>query len=297
MNAAKHSPQLFGELSGRSYRPDGALAPHTPLVVAIHGGTYTSAYFDIAGCSLFAQAQANRIPLIAPDRPGYEGSAALAAANMNIAGQARYITSALKDAWQRHGAGTAGIVLLGHSIGGAIAAQIAANVADGTGGFPLLGLAISGVCLHTPPEFGPLWAQLPDTPTVGMPREVKDMVMFGPEGSYAPDVVRASDSANSEAPKAELLDIVGGWHLNAADILGRIGVPVHYRQAEVDRLWIVNQGEVDSFASALSRAPRVDAQMLRGTGHCIDLHHVGRALQLQQLGFSLQCASEQTRAA
>jgi len=295
MNAVQRSPKLFGELSGRSYRPEGALAPHTPLVIAIHGGTYTSAYFDIAGCSLFAQAAANRIPLIAPDRPGYEGSLALPAAEMNIAGQARYLTAALQDAWQHHGAGTAGIVLIGHSIGGAIAAQIAANLAAAPGEVPLLGLAISGVCLNTPPEFGPLWAQLPDTPMVGMPPPVKDMVMFGPDGSFDPAVVRASDSANSEAPKAELLDIVGGWHANAHEILGRIEVPVHYRQAEVDRLWIVNQGEVDGFAAALSHSPRVDAEMMVGTGHCIDLHHVGRALQLQQLGFALQCASEHAR--
>lgn len=292
MNAAQQSPKLFGDLSGRSYRPDGALSPRTPLVVAIHGGTYTSGYFDIPGCSLFAQAAANRIPLIAPDRPGYEGSLVLPSAEMDIAGQARYLTGALGDAWQRHGTGTTGIVLLGHSIGAAIAAQIAANLADAPGRFPLLGLAISGVCLNTPPEFGPLWAQLPDTPKVEMPAPVKDMVMFGPEGSYDTAVVRASDSANAAAPKAELLDIVGGWQRNALDILRRINVPVHYRQAEIDRLWIVNQGEVDGFAKALVGALRVDAAMLRGTGHCIDLHHVGRALQMQQLGFALQCASE-----
>lgn len=292
MKITTRSQKLFGELSGLSYRPDGALAPRTPLVIAIHGGTYTSGYFDIAGCSLFAQAAANRIPLIAPDRPGYENSLELAPAGMNIAGQARYITSVLSDAWLRHGAGTAGIVLIGHSIGAAIAAQVAANLADQPGDFPLLGLAISGVCLNTPPEFGPLWAQLPDTPKVGMPPPVKDMVMFGPEGSYDAEVVRASDSANAEAPKAELLDIVGGWHSHAADILGRIRVPVHYRQAEVDRLWIVNQGEVDNFAKALSKAARVDAEMMLGTGHCIDLHHVGRSLQLQQLAFALQCASK-----
>ncbi len=292
MNAVQQSPNLFGDLSGRGHRPEGALAARTPLVVAFHGGTYTSAYFDIAGCSLFAQAAANRIPLIAPDRPGYGGSTALPAAEMDIAGQARYLAFALQDAWQRHGAGTLGIVLLGHSIGAAIAAQVAANLADAPGGFPLLGLAISGVCLNTPPEFGPLWAQLPDTPKVEMPAPVKDMVMFGPEGSYDTAVVRASDSANAAAPKAELLDIVGGWQRNAPDILRRINVPVHYRQAEIDRLWIVNQGEVDGFAKALVGAPQVDAAMLCGTGHCIDLHHVGRALQMQQLGFALQCASE-----
>ena len=291
MNTSQPSADLFGGLSGRQARPVGAVAPRTPLVVAIHGGTYTSAYFDLPGASLLAQASVNSIPLIALDRPGYAGSAALAPEEMDIAGQARYLTRALADAWKRHGEGTSGIVLIGHSIGGAIAANIAANMADAPAAFPLLGLALSGVCLRTPPEFGPLWAQLPDTPTVEMPPPVKDAVMFGPEGSFDPAMVRASDAANAAAPKSELIDIVGRWPLDATGVLGRIAVPVHYRQAECDRLWIVDQHEVDGFAAALSRSPRVDAAMWRGTGHCIDLHHAGRSFQLQQLGFALHCAS------
>ena len=291
MNASQSTADLFGGLSGRLTRPVGAPPSRTPLVVALHGGTYTSAYFDVPGASLFAQAAANAIPLVAPDRPGYGASATLAAAQMDLAGQARHLTAALSEAWRRHGAGTRGIVLVGHSIGGAIAARIAANLSDAPADFPLLGLAISGVCLRTPPEFGPLWAQLPDTPTVDMPPPVKDSVMFGPEGSFDPAMVRASDVANAPAPKAELIDIVGGWQGVAADVLGRIAVPVHYRQAEADRLWIVDQGEVDGFAKALKRAPRVDAAMWKGTGHCIDLHHAGRAFQLQQLAFALHCAS------
>lgn len=291
MHASQSTVDLFGGLSGRQARPSGTVAPRTPLIVAIHGGTYTSAYFDLPGASLFAQACANAIPLIAPDRPGYVGSASLAVAEMDIPGQARFLTKALADAWQRHGEGTSGIVLIGHSIGGAIAANIAANVSDGPADFPLLGLALSGVCLRTPPEFGPLWAQLPDTPTVEMPAPVKDAVMFGPEGSFDPAMVRASDVANAAAPKSELIDIVGRWHLAATSVLGRIAVPVHYRQAEHDRLWIVDQREVGEFAAALARSPRVDAAMWQGAGHCIDLHHAGRSFQLQQLAFALHCAS------
>jgi hypothetical protein len=89
-----------------------------------------------------------------------------------------------------------------------------------------------------------------------------------------------------------LVDIVSTWSQNALEVLQQIRVPVHYRQAEVDRLWIVNQEEADHFEMALSRSARGDAAIVRGTGHCMDFHHVGRALQLQQLAFALQCASE-----
>jgi pimeloyl-ACP methyl ester carboxylesterase len=292
MSNAQTTASLFGELSGRLHRPTGALAPRTPLVVAIHGGSYTSAYFDVPGASLFDVAAANRIPLIAPDRPGYAGSLSLPAADMTIDGQARHLLRALQDAWQRHGAGTSGIFVIGHSIGGAITASLAALAGDGELGFPLLGIALSGMCLNTPPEHKPLWEQLPDTPTVEMPPPVKDMLMFGPEGSFDVKLVRDSDVANAPAPKAELVDIVSTWSGKARDVLSRIKVPVHYRQAEVDRLWVMNQGEVDGFVRALAHSPLVDGAMVRGTGHCMDFHHVGRALQLQQLAFALQCASE-----
>lgn len=50
---------------GEDFTPaDGA-----PLVVALHGGTYTSEYFDIPGYSLLDRASAEGIPVIAIDRP------------------------------------------------------------------------------------------------------------------------------------------------------------------------------------------------------------------------------------
>lgn len=294
MSSTQRTSSLFAGLSGRHRRPEASTpAERTPLVVALHGGSYTSAYFDVPGASLFELAGTLGIPMLAPDRPGYGDSPLLDAAEQTIEGQAGLLHRALKDAWQRHGEGTRGIVLIGHSIGGAIALNTAARMAGETGGVPLLGVAVSGVCLRTPPEHKPMWESLPDVPKVDLPPPVKDEVMFGPPGSFDAALVRASDVANAPAPKAELVDIVSTWEARAPGLLARIDVPVHYRQAEIDKLWIMSQGEVDGFERALVNSPRVDAAMLRGTGHCIDFHHVGRALQLQQLAFALQCASEQ----
>ena len=49
----------------------------TPLVIALHGGTYTSEYFDIPGYSLLDRGEAAGIPVIALDRPNYAGSSPL----------------------------------------------------------------------------------------------------------------------------------------------------------------------------------------------------------------------------
>ena len=276
---------LFAGLSGRTRKPE-AVAGGMPLVVAVHGGTYTSAYFDVPGFSLLDRAAALGIPIIALDRPGYGESPMLDDGRM--AAQARFLTGALKQAWEQYGAGTSGMVIIAHSIGAAISLRIAGE----PDGLPLLGIAVSGVGLRTPEGHQPMWEALPDLPHVDLPSPVKDEVMFGPPGSYGPDMPAASHVSDAPALRAELVDIVSTWHHDVRDVLGRIRIPVHYRQAEIDHLWIVDQSEVDGFAAALVNAPRVDAAMVRGTGHCMDFHRVGAALQVQQLGFALQCAAE-----
>jgi pimeloyl-ACP methyl ester carboxylesterase len=279
---------LFDRLTGRRCLPAGATKPDTPLIVAIHGGTYTSAYFDVPGYSLLDRAEALRIPIIAPDRPGYGESLLSLAGDGSIEGQAHYLIDALEDAWRRYGTGARGMVLIGHSIGGAIAATIASVASR----LPIIGVAVSGMGLRTPDDHGSQWEKLPPAPIVEIPTQVKDQLMFGPPGAFTPDMPAASHVANTGAPKAELLDITTGWHTRVHKVLGRITAPVHYRQAEDDALWIVSEDEVTGFGRACSNALRVDAQMMRNTGHCIDFHRVGAALQVQQLGFALQCASQ-----
>ena len=274
--------QVIPALSGRLQLAGRA---GSPLVIAVHGGTYTSAYFDLPGRSLLASAKANHLPIIAIDRPGYAGSPMLEPEHMDITGQAAFLTGALGEIWQQYGADCSGIVLIGHSIG----AAIAATIASAPGSLPLLGLAISGVGLTTHPGDYERWKALPDIPLVAMPPEIKDQVMFGPQGSYEADMPLAGHAANAPAPKAELLAITGAWSQTAPDVLGRVAVPVHYRQGEFDRLWIANDDEVSLFAAALSDSPMVDARLVSGTGHCIDHHRFGPALHLQQLGFALGC--------
>lgn len=285
--------KVAGDLTGRVRLPgSGGNRPPLPLVVALHGGTYTSRYFDVPGASLLDRAVANGIPVVALDRPGYGGSPALPAGQSTVKGQASYLRKALEDCWQRYGEGTRGIFLIGHSIGGAITASIAAEVAGAEPAFPLLGIALSGMCLKTPPEHKPLWESLPDTPTVEMPGPVKVQMMFGPAGSYDPAMIEASQAADAPAPKAELVDIVSTWTDNAPGTLSAIRVPVHYRQSAQDPLWIMGAEEVAGFARALAHSPRVDAAMVQQTGHCMDFHHYGHTLQMQQLAFALQCACE-----
>ena len=65
---------IFAGLSGRTRIPQVRDGGDLPLVIALHGGTYTSAYFDVPGYSLLDRASGLGIPVIAVDRPGYGGS-------------------------------------------------------------------------------------------------------------------------------------------------------------------------------------------------------------------------------
>jgi pimeloyl-ACP methyl ester carboxylesterase len=277
---------LANGCSGRSRIPGDPIREGFPLVVAIHGGTYDSAYFDVPGFSLLDRAEANAIPIIALDRPGYGATPLLSRAETTLVGQARFLAAMLENIWRLHGDGRAGVVVIAHSIG----AAISSIMASGPVGFPLIGLAVSGLGMRTPPEHRPMWESLPDLDHVDVPNAVKDEVMFGPEGSFDGAVPAATHSTNRPTPKVELVDIVSSWQDIAPAVLAGISVPVHYRQGEFDRLWINGAAEVADFERALTGAPSVDARMEIGMGHCLDFHRIGGAFQLEQLAFALRCA-------
>jgi pimeloyl-ACP methyl ester carboxylesterase len=263
--------------------PDLAVRSGAPLVIALHGGTYSSAYFDIPGHSLLDNASALGVPVIALDRPNYAGSSPLTSDDSIIFANAEVIGAAIGSIWAEQGEGASGIVLIGHSIGGAVATGIAARPQP----WPLLGLATSGCLVRVPEESAGAWAALPDIPMIDLPVPLKDQLMFGPDSTYDEAMPAASYPSNTLVPKAELLDITGGWIARRAEVCGQVTVPVHHRQGEFDHLWVTSQDEIDEFRAGFTAAPSVDAELLRGSGHCIDFHLPSDDFQRSQLQFAL----------
>ena len=232
----------FGLVSGRG-RLAGDLDARAPLVVAVHGGTYDSGYFDVPGHSLLDLAAADRIPIVAIDRPGYGETPLLAKAEMTLRGQGRFLVGALDGLWRLHGGTRPGMVVVAHSIGAAITLFAAGDFGD----LPVLGIAVSGVGMRTPPEHKAMWEAFPDEDLVGLPDAVKDAVMFGPAGSYDAAAPAAARAANRTVPRVEIVDIVSSWTADAPGVLAQVKVPVHYRQGEFDQLWIAGESEVRDF--------------------------------------------------
>jgi pimeloyl-ACP methyl ester carboxylesterase len=233
------------------------------------------------------RAQTLGIPIIAVDRPGYGASAAFASSKPTIERNAEILDVAIGEIWQGFRDAVSGIVLIGHSIGGAVSIAISARKPA----WPLLGLAISGVGLTPVPESEEQWAALPDVPAIELPSALKDQYMFGPTGTFDERIMpAASHISDAPAPRAELLDIVTGWPAAVNSLAREITVPVHYRQAEFDRLWVTDAEQVRLFAAAFAQANSVSAELYPQAGHCIDFHRVGEAFQFEQLAFALRCA-------
>jgi len=113
-----------------------------PLIVALHGGTYTARYYDVAGSpqgTFMDLAAAAGYPVVCFDRPGYGGSEALPPAENTFARHAQLLADAIGQAAARFPAD--GVFLTGHSIGGMIAMMIAAGDID----FRLTGLSVTGM--------------------------------------------------------------------------------------------------------------------------------------------------------
>ena len=149
-------------------------------------------------------------------------------------------------------AGAPGVVIIGHSIGGAVTTAIAARQP----GWPLLGIAVSGCLVRVPAESGGAWAALPDLEYVELPGPVKDFVMYGPGWTHTAAMPDAGHAADAPVPKAELLDITGGWVQRMRSVAARVLVPVHSRQGEFDHLWISDDDQVAEFKSAFANARR-----------------------------------------
>jgi len=90
-------------LTGDGFSISGIAAPFQksgPLLVCIHGGSYTSRYFDIPGASLLDRAAANGISAVALDRPCYGGSSALKGEDVTFRHNADQLSAAVNELWK-----------------------------------------------------------------------------------------------------------------------------------------------------------------------------------------------------
>ncbi|MDQ6695910.1 MAG: alpha/beta fold hydrolase [Actinomycetota bacterium] len=270
-----------------AYRPAQTHVDESPLLVALHGGTYTSAYFAVAGGpfgSFFDVAARNGFDVVSIDRPGYGASDSLLDDENDFLRQAEILDAVVSELAGDLGARS--VVLVGHSIGGMIALEIAAR----RPAWPLVGVSATGMGARIPP--GGAAEQLGSAPLEGvidLPIPDREAVMFGPAGvsEHAREAARASYAPTPfiELKRAPM------WARERLDkVAAEVAVPVQNFLAEHDALWDSSTEALDDFASRFADGAGATATLVRGVGHSIDHHLLGASVHLQQLAFAYACA-------
>ncbi|GAA1369494.1 alpha/beta hydrolase [Streptomyces beijiangensis] len=290
---------LGGRITGIAALPTEP--PEKALLVYVHGGGANATSFDIPGHSQLELAALNGFPAFALDRPGSGDSVSLGFSPDSDSGLMRANAERLLDAvgelWQQHQQGSPGVVLVGCSIGGAITLHLAALWGALTDpSWPLLGVAVSDIGQVLPPAMVGAWDAPSDTEYAGL-EQLAGKISMPPLWTVPAYVLGAADRRESFQPAlhAELKEVAGGWVREWSDVASRVTVPVHYRLAELDNLWVAGEDGVTAFAAALrAGSPYVDAALFPGSSHVIANSIAGYEYRFQVLGFAERCAAAAT---
>ncbi|MET9830817.1 alpha/beta fold hydrolase [Streptomyces sp. NPDC006385] len=253
------------------------------VIVALHGGATTSAYFDHPGhprLSLLRTAAAAGFTVLALDRPGYGGSAGYEdrlrtpEQRTDFAYEA---VEALLDGRER-GVGT---FLWAHSAG----CELTVRMASDPRGARLLGVELAGMgrvhhpnALHAMEE----WRRDPARPRPSLRRTLWD-----PPHAYPPDV-HGGRRIGAASPAYE--GSREGWQEEFARLAARVPVPVHITLGEYEQVWANGPDGLADVASMFTGSPRVVLHEQAGGGHNTSVGRTALAYHLHVLAFVEECA-------
>ncbi|KAI3396887.1 hypothetical protein diail_11591 [Diaporthe ilicicola] len=311
MQAFKTTLPNGATLSGHHCIPDGSSPAYAavdssrrPLVVAIHGGTYCSTYFDAdANCSAVLCSKGLGVPVVAIDRPCYQETSSFYPIPEGktyhdvLAVQLHeYILPTL---WKEYGQGCGSMILHCHSLATPSAVTLAGWYAQErakgkTPAYPLSGLTISGFGSQNTPEIVEQGKAPPPDPLpewVEWPVDEKDDRMLE-RGLVDPAIYKQTKRLNNPMPYRERADC---YALEVDDrwrkLCGAVEVPVMIGMAERDALWLGTEDHVREFAGFFSSSERVDASVVKGAPHCIELSYWAQGWYARCFGWALECAT------
>lgn len=278
---------------GVSYHAPAVGIAGLPLLVALHGGTYNSEYFGVAGGpsgSFLDIAARNGFAVLNVDRPGYGESTLLPDEENTFARQAEILDQIIGAALELWPA--PGVVLVGHSIGGMISLEIAARHPR----WPLVAVTTSGNGARIPAGgAAEALGSLPLSGVVDLPVPERDGVMFGPAGSFTETARNAAHGSYAPTPFIELVRAPVWARERLGAVAAAVEVPVLTVLGRHDALWDSSAAALADYESRFT-VP-VSALVLPSTGHSIDHHLTGAALDLMQLSFAQSCMAQRGQAA
>ncbi|CAH1653337.1 alpha/beta fold hydrolase [Chelatococcus asaccharovorans] len=256
-----------------------------PLLICLHGGSYTSHYFNYrsqGSDTLIQLAPLLGFPVLALDRPGY---AAGSERVMAFDAQAEILAEAATDARRQFAPASSGVFLVGHSIGAMIAMLMAAYHRPDA----LVGIDLSGAGLTYRTEgLAALSAfvAMTDPPRQADPVRRRGR-MFGPPGTYDENVVAEDLAWAPLAQPAEIGEALA-WQDRVHAVAADVECPVRCVVADTDALWEAGPRFEAAARAAFARSPLIDIATQHNAGHCLHLHHIARAANLRTLAFAAE---------
>lgn len=311
MQAFKVTLPNGSTVSGHHYAPETSSPAYTalddhrrPLFVAIHGGTYCSTYFDAdAKHTAILCSKGLGVPVVAIDRPLYQQTSSfypIPEGKTYHEGLAAHLDKNILPAlWKQFGQGCGSMVLHCHSLATPSAVILAGwhaqERAQGkTPVYPLSGLTISGFGSQSNPNSEATSKFAPPDPLpewLDMPAEAKDAVMLE-KGIVDPAIYKQTKRLHNRFPFAERADYEAIWSDGKwRGLCGAVEVPVMIGMAEKDALWSGTEEHVKEFAGGFSGSERVDASVVKGAPHCIELSYWAQGWYARCFGWALECAT------
>ncbi len=255
------------------------------LLVAVHGGTYSSKYFDTAPSRLLDFCASLGYSILALDRPGYGTATSVPQDQLSFDDQVPILQQALAEIWEGYGQQSAGMFLIGHSIGGMISLLLAAENPHER----LLGLNMTGSGAIYQTRTSAAFAMLMnDDPTVVMDQSIKVAVMYGPPWTYPEELAELDPERDVPCPMPEFRE-AQKWGARLPQVAANVRVPVQFIVPEYDGIWRGDPEALSHVAEMFTAAPFVDVGMQRMMGHSAELHTLARAFYMKILAFVEEC--------
>ena len=242
------------ELSGLLAEPE---TPPRALVLALHGGGMTAAYFHGRAhpdLSLLRLGRSLGFTVLALDRPGYGRSSASLPRGQLLSDQADTVYRALDDFAARYAAG-AGVFVVGHSYGLKLGLFLAAHPR----GKELLGLDGSGSAYRYYPALDPATAETELTADGSVaayasrsPREL----FWGSESLYPPGTFTSGMRPIAAVPEIES-DESARWPELLPGVAAEVRVPFQFSVAEHEQWWQVTDADLAEYQALFTAAPQL----------------------------------------
>jgi pimeloyl-ACP methyl ester carboxylesterase len=260
------------------------------VIVAIHGGASTAAYFDCPGhprLSMLRTGAALGFTVVALDRPGYGSSAPYADTMAQPEQRVALAYGAIDKI-----VGTdsrAGRFLLAHSAGCELAVRMAASDSAERGA--LIGIALAGTGL----EYDDAAREILKTATpTKRPAGLRDL-LWQPAHLYPAEVMNGITNSSTGAPYEAAM--VNTWaRQDFPALAGEVRVPVQFTVAEYERVWKSDPESLSKIAALFTAAPRFVLNEQVGAGHNLSLSVNAAAYHMRVLAFVEECVVERENA-